>query len=326
MRGVSIVICTYNGSRVIELALEALSRQEFAGPAEIVLVDNNSSDGVAEVAERFWTGLAHSPFPLRCIREGQPGLAFARRTGVRAAQHDIIIFCDDDNLLGPDYLLRATEALTDPTAGAAGGACVPISDREFPPFFYTYAFHYAVGSPALDAGPVNGERGWLYGAGLSARRRDLLSIYESPLFPTLTGRLGSIPGSSGDDLELCFSLRLLGYKLVYDDKLRFRHYIEARKLEKDYIKRLRDGNKNDLEIVMLYKALVGLDARRSAKEFFRKSGRLTLNMLRGHYDRFAAFWLLGFLRATPLMTSTQARIFKHYEWLLDARSKRLAQR
>lgn len=322
MNGVSVVICTYNGSRVIVPTLEALSRQEFFGNAEIVLVDNNSDDGVGDIASRFWGGLQSPPFPLNSIRENRPGLAFARKAGVVAAKYDVIVFCDDDNLLGVDYLARASEALADPTVGAVGGAGTPMSDVEFPPFFYTYAFHYAVGSPDLDAGSVDDGRGWLYGAGLTARRGDLLTIYESPAFPTLTGRVGSLPTTSGDDLELCFSLRLLGRKLVYDDRLSFRHYIEPRKLEKDYVRRLREGNRGEREIVTLYGALIDLDADRSLGAMLRKIARLGSAALRGKRDPFAEFWLLALPGATPLMTPSQRRIFAHFNTLLGSKASR----
>jgi glycosyltransferase involved in cell wall biosynthesis len=323
VNGVSVVICTYNGSRVIQPTLEALSRQKFSGAAEIVLVDNNSDDGVVDVATRFWDGLTASRLPLNVVRESQAGLAFARRTGVRAAKYDTIVFCDDDNWLATDYLACAGEALTDPSIGAVGGASTPVSDGELPPFFFSYAFHYAVGSPDLDVGPVDNGRGWLFGAGLIVRRADLLKIYDSPEFPTLTGRVGSAPTASGDDLELCFSLRLLGYKLVYDDRLRFQHFIEARKLDKEYLRRLREGNKRELDFVTPYKALVDLSAGRGAKKILRKFGRFVAGLLRGHYDRFAAFWLLAFLKWTPLMSQREARVFAHYRWLLGAGKKRI---
>jgi glycosyltransferase involved in cell wall biosynthesis len=326
VKGVSVVICTYNGSRVIVPTLEALSHQDFSGDAEIVLVDNNSDDGVGDVAGRFWNGLQAPPFPLNYVREGRPGLAFARKAGVIAAKYDVIVFCDDDNLLGTDYLARASEALADPGVGAVGGAGTPVSDREFPPFFYTYAFNYAVGSPGLDPGAVDDTQGWLYGAGLTARRRDLLAIYASPLFPTLSGRQGSIPAASGDDLELCLSLRLLGYQLVYDDSLRFRHFIEGRKLEKDYLRRLREGNKLHREVVSYYKALIDLAARGSIAGIPRRLAFMGSAAFRGKRDRSAEFWLLALLGTTPLMTTNQKRVFKHFRVLLDARNGRGAHR
>ena len=312
---VTAVICTYNGARVIPRALEALSQQTFYGPAEVVVVDNNSQDGVAEEAERYWNALNRRPFPMRCVQERQPGIAFARRTGVMAAKSEVIVFCDDDNLLSPDYFARAVKALADPGVGAAGGCCVPTSDSDFPPFFYTYARHYAVGVPQLDSGPVDAGKGWLYGAGLTARRRDLLGIYASPTFPNLTGRVGSSANASGDDLELCLSLRLLGYKLVYDEALTFRHHIEAHKLEKEHLRALQSGNKNDSETLLLYRPLLDLEANRSIANLIRKVARIGLEAMHGRRDKLSLFWILSYFRAVPLMTTEQARIFRHCAWL-----------
>ena len=128
---VTAVICTYNGARVIPRALEALSQQTFYGPAEVVVVDNNSQDGVAEEAERYWNALNKPPFPMRCIEERQPGIAFARRTGVMTAKSEVIVFCDDDNLLSPDYFARAVKALAIPALAPWSGAACRLPTATF---------------------------------------------------------------------------------------------------------------------------------------------------------------------------------------------------
>lgn len=46
--GVSIIICTYNGSKRIKPALEAIKKQEVGHPIELVIVNNCSFDGTGE--------------------------------------------------------------------------------------------------------------------------------------------------------------------------------------------------------------------------------------------------------------------------------------
>src|SRR5687767_6074626 len=112
MAGISVVICTLNGAARLRPTLAALSGSEHRFPAEVVLVDNASTDGTPSIAETIWRDLG-SPFPLRIVPERQPGLVFARRTGVRNAVHDVVVFCDDDNHLAPDYLQTAATIMAD---------------------------------------------------------------------------------------------------------------------------------------------------------------------------------------------------------------------
>ena len=153
--GVSVVICTLNGADRLRPTLTALSRCEHEFAAEIVLVDNACTDGTPSIAETIWRDLG-SPFPLRIVAERHPGLAFARRTGVRNAVHDVVVFCDDDNHLAPDYLQTAAAIMADDSeVGAVGGASVPLCDTPLPPHFYRFASYFAVGSQAERTGPVN---------------------------------------------------------------------------------------------------------------------------------------------------------------------------
>src|SRR4051794_7517229 len=55
--GVSVIVCTFNGTARIGAVLEALAVCDVSFPAEVILVDNNSTDGVANVAREVWAKL-----------------------------------------------------------------------------------------------------------------------------------------------------------------------------------------------------------------------------------------------------------------------------
>lgn len=121
VRGLSVIICTFNGAARIERVLTALTELNSGTAHEIILVDNCSTDGVAAVACAVWTRIGPPSVDFRVISEPTPGLSAARRAGARAATREIIVFCDDDNLLAPDYLEIAVSIMADETIGAAGG-------------------------------------------------------------------------------------------------------------------------------------------------------------------------------------------------------------
>lgn len=231
----STVICCYNSETRISATLEALSKCETRSPAEVILVDNGSTDNTTSIAEKAWER-AGNPYTLRIVTEPQLGLTYARRTGVFNAKHDIVVFCDDDNWLAPDYLMITGEALSDPKVGAVSGQADPIFEGPVPSFVYSHGHWLALGIQALSTGDVTESRKFLWGAGLAIRRKDLLTIYQCPSLPILTGRSGTLSAASGDDNELCWAITLLGKRLVYDERLYLRHFMPRERLQIGYLR------------------------------------------------------------------------------------------
>jgi len=84
--GVSVVIPVKDDAGPLERCLRALAGQTVA-PAEIVVVDNASADGSAEVARRFGA---------RVVAESAPGIAAAAARGYDAARCSVIGRMDAD--------------------------------------------------------------------------------------------------------------------------------------------------------------------------------------------------------------------------------------
>lgn len=97
---VSVVIPARNAIRTLEDQLAALRRQDYAGDREIVVADNGSTDGTADLARRWATTL-----PLRVVdASAKRGASFARNRGWRSASGDLIAFCDADDVVAPHWL------------------------------------------------------------------------------------------------------------------------------------------------------------------------------------------------------------------------------
>ena len=96
----SIIIPLYNKAPYIGKALESIksqSRKDY----EIIVVDDGSTDGSAEAAEKKAKecGLA-----IRLIRQSNAGVATARNNGVASASGDYICFLDADDWWEPGFL------------------------------------------------------------------------------------------------------------------------------------------------------------------------------------------------------------------------------
>jgi glucosyl-dolichyl phosphate glucuronosyltransferase len=91
---VSIIICTRNRAEHLRKTLEAIARvgETRDHSAELILVDNGSTDHTADVARDY----KPAGMTLRYVRETRPGLSVARNTGLAHSTGDIILFTDDD--------------------------------------------------------------------------------------------------------------------------------------------------------------------------------------------------------------------------------------
>lgn len=92
---ISVVIPVFNGARFLCAAIESALSQE-GQRIEVVVVDDGSTDGSAE--------LAAADSRLRCVRQAHGGPGAARNNGVGATSGEFIAFLDADDLMPPDKL------------------------------------------------------------------------------------------------------------------------------------------------------------------------------------------------------------------------------
>lgn len=124
---ISIVIPTHNGAATLADCLQSV--QPALSPLdEIIVVDDASSDGSAEIARRF---------QCRVVRvDVNIGAARAKNCGARVARGDLLFFTDDDVVVSPSALDRLVGDFAD--ARVAG--VVGLLEREIP--FGNFASRY----------------------------------------------------------------------------------------------------------------------------------------------------------------------------------------
>lgn len=264
----TVVVCAYNAVSRLYKTLESLSLLDYpVDLVEIVLVDNNSTDGTAAYAREVWSQL-ESAFTLRIVSEMAQGISHARKRGVYEADGQYIVFCDDDNWLDLQYLKIANTVLEEnPTIGVLGGQGVPVTDAvQFPNWFYSYAGGYATGVQAIRSGDIS-SRGYVWGSGAIVRRDVLASIFSSGQCLMLSGRTGSNLGA-GDDTEMCKCFLLAGYQLWYDEGLVFHHFIPKQRLTLEYLDKQRQGFVEANSVLDIYDLYL---CRRTMRQRWRES-------------------------------------------------------
>jgi glycosyltransferase involved in cell wall biosynthesis len=112
----SVVIPTRNRAEKVRVCVASLLAQDYPGDRyEIIVVDDGSADGTAEVVQDL------SP-SVRVVRQQHLGSNAARNAGLRAARGDPVCFVDDDVEVPATWLARMVDGFgRNPQADAFAG-------------------------------------------------------------------------------------------------------------------------------------------------------------------------------------------------------------
>lgn len=236
----SVVICTYNGEHRLPKVLDCLLAQIGTDYLawEVIVVDNNSTDGTAQVVEAYrqqWP----QDIPLRYAFEQRQGAGYARQYAVTLARSPLIGFLDDDNHPALIWVVAAHRfGRAHPQAGAFGsrirgnfettpppnferiGSLLALTERGADPLVYVP--HQKVLPPA---------------AGLVVRRQAWRESVPEQL--TLADAIGS--RAAGEDLEVVLHMQRHGWEIWYNPAMRMQHEIPASRFERDYLLKLFQG-------------------------------------------------------------------------------------
>jgi glycosyltransferase involved in cell wall biosynthesis len=236
--GVSIIICTHNGASRLPTTLAHIKAQVPPRvPWEVVLIDNASTDETAKVALSCWSV---GPAPLRVVHEAKLGLQNARERGLKESRYDFLGFVDDDNWIAPDWVQVADEVLaSDSSLGAVGSVSEPVFEGVEPRWFGEFHTMYAI-LTASDLDQSDEMPKYLNGAGLCVRKQAWTELIRAGFRSLTTDRVGARL-SGGGDTELTWAIRLAGWKIRIERRLRLQHFMPVGRLRWDYRRRLERG-------------------------------------------------------------------------------------
>lgn len=250
--GVSIIICTYNGVESLPTTLDSILSLNQSVPRELILVNNASTEDIEGFCQNYFSKYP-SDISFKLLYEKKPGLTHARITGIRNASYEYLLFCDDDNALFPDYLDLGVKIFEQfPTIGVIGGQGIARLKVPEPKWFPKYQHSFAVGAQRASSGIIETQPGHVYGAGSFYRRSPMLAVLDARFYPRLTGRTASSL-LSGDDLEWCYLLQLQGFKIYYEDSLKFYHDLSATRLTTAYYIKLKAGTASGSALLFAYR-------------------------------------------------------------------------
>jgi cellulose synthase/poly-beta-1,6-N-acetylglucosamine synthase-like glycosyltransferase len=226
----TIVVHTRNRVRLLENCLTSIDNQALEpGRCDVLVVDNGSSDGTAELLETW----RRSAPDRRVVVETRAGISNARNRSLQTVTRDVLLSVDDDALVAAGWArahLAVYESRDD--VGAVGG---PVG------------LHWPAGRPAwitdeltfwysrLELGddmislPSHGP----YGVNMSIRRSAALAVGG---FDPWLGRVGHRL-ISGEEPELTRRLRAAGWDVVYEPGAAVVQQVMPERLDRRWLQR-----------------------------------------------------------------------------------------
>ena len=188
---------------VVEAALKSCER--------VVVVDNTPGYGP------FLTDALRDRAGVTVLRDGRNrGLAGALNSGVDTLlavddgeQPDLLLFLDQDSVLGEDLVLGLAEHLTDPAVGIAA----PAAWDERQGRYY---------EPGTDKGPDVADRDTVITSGMLVRRDVLTEV----------GRFRTEFFVDHVDNDFCLRVRAAGYRVLRDKRQKLAHSLGQRNQHK----------------------------------------------------------------------------------------------
>jgi cellulose synthase/poly-beta-1,6-N-acetylglucosamine synthase-like glycosyltransferase len=108
-----VIVPVRDGEPTIADCLDAILATDFpAERREILVVDNGSSDGTADLIQSR---------PVRYLREPRRGVSNARNHGIAESTGEILVFVDADCLVEPQWLTELVRPFEDPEIGSVAG-------------------------------------------------------------------------------------------------------------------------------------------------------------------------------------------------------------
>lgn len=211
----SIVIPVYNKVEFTFQALRSLLREIDFDETEVIVVNNASTDETAQLLSHF------QAFITVINNEENRGFVDASNQGAAVARGEHLVFLNNDTVVLPGWLKQLRETIeSDESVGAVGSMFLYEDGtvQEAGAFVWQNgaAFHYGWGGSCEDR-RYNFAREVDYCSGASLLiRRDL--------FEQLGGFDRRYAPAYYEDVDICFGVRSLGYKVVYQPMSRIIHH------------------------------------------------------------------------------------------------------
>ena len=229
---VTVVLPTFQRPQSLARTLGSLADQQTPGlDWELIVVDNDEPPGV-EASVRKLT--ADIPAPVTLLREPKRGAAFARNSGIDAANGDVVAFIDDDVVAASTWLAALSSPIVDGRSEGSGG---PVDlDPAVPlPRWVSKDWRGCLSEFSRRPEEHELETGDFVLTASAAFRTDLLR--ETGGFDPILGPAQRVPIFFNEDVDLCRRFGGRGGRIRYVPEARVIHEVPPTRLTPGYFVR-----------------------------------------------------------------------------------------
>jgi len=204
---VSIVIPAWNEEEGILHTLLSLADTETAYPTELIVVDNNSTDGTAKLLQRLG---------ICTLFESRQGIGHARTLGLQKAKGKYILTADSDTLYPSGWVTAMTKALIEGTAEqvhCVHGSYSFLPGANTPRWLYAFyeMLSAVVKRKTEKTQPYLNVLG--FNCGLVRQNGIDVNGYDIPVQRTFRGNAGETDGPAIEDGMMAMRLQEAGGKI-----------------------------------------------------------------------------------------------------------------
>jgi glycosyltransferase involved in cell wall biosynthesis len=234
MPDISIIIPTFNRAAQLADTLMSIAREVgAANPAEVIVVDNGSTDGTKAAFETVTS--AFPKHEWRYVYEPMPGLLSGRHRGANEAQGEILAYLDDDVVLSASWFDGLVDAFSKPEVALVGGPSLPEYENTPPEWLECLWYRDADGRRTMaelsliDAGGTIRREDPLYVFGLNFSIRKVIYHRCGGFHPdNLPTPLRRYRGDGETGLSL--KLKAAGLAALYHPQVALKHIIPANRM------------------------------------------------------------------------------------------------
>ena len=241
MTGISIIIVNYNVKYFLRQCLQSIKNSDYVGEIEVIVVDNNSSDGSAEMMKEEFPEIKY------IFNHDNRGFSKANNQGIAIAVHPYTLILNPDTILQENTLSICTDYLDQhQQVGAVGvkmvdgsGTYLPESKRGFPTPLNSIFKLTGLSRLFSKSKFFN----YYYQGHLSTEKANPIEVLTGAFTFIRTEILKKIGGFDedyfmyGEDIELSFQVKELGHAIHYVPTTQIIHFKgeSTSKLSRSYL-------------------------------------------------------------------------------------------
>ncbi|MBN8669409.1 MAG: glycosyltransferase [Chitinophagales bacterium] len=226
---ISVIIVNYNVKYFLEVCLHSVLRATNGFAAEVIVVDNNSTDGSMQmVAEKF-------PTVIRIENKDNAGFGRANNQGVAIAKGEYILFLNPDTVMPEDFFTKTIGFMdAHPEAGSIGpklldgkGQFAPDGKKSFPSL--SVAIFKTTGiNKVFSKSPYFNKYYAVHIGEDETAAVDVLSgccmLVRTAVLPKIGGAFDEDYFMYCEDVDLSYRIQKAGYQNIYFPEATLIHY------------------------------------------------------------------------------------------------------